>query len=211
MSDNTNVTANFDNTTDVKECKFHFKKVTDKESGIETKRPTVELNLRVPSVEGIVAILQAGGKQLELLQAAVADVVIAQARSILNDNDTMTAESFPHDQCAWDFIANMPDAEKRGRGIPKELWDDFVTDYIAIMPAITGKTTEQVSLAAKLFLNKFQQVKTNKPVVGKLREQLSIYANNSKNAETYIDCIKFLDDKAAALLEADETALLANL
>jgi hypothetical protein len=105
----------------------------------------------------------------------------------------------------------MPEAEKRGRGIPKELWDEFVTDYVSIMPAITGKSTEQVSLAAKLFINKFQQVKTNKPVVGKLREQLAIYTNNSKNAEQYIDCIKFLDDKAAALLEADETALLANL
>jgi len=208
---NAPVQANFDNKVDSKECKFHFKKVTDKDSGIETKRPTVELNLPVPSVEGIIAILEAGGKQLELLQSAVADVVIAQARSILNDSESMSADNFPFAQVAWEFIANMPEAEKRGRGIPKELWEEFVTDYVAVMPAVTGKSTEQVTLAAKLFINKFQQVKTNKPVVQKLREQLSIYANNSKQAENFVDCIKFLDDKAEALLEADETALLANL
>jgi hypothetical protein len=205
------ITANFDNKVDMKEYKFHFKTVKDKESGIETKRPSVELNLPVPSVEGIIAILEAGGKQLELLLSAASDIVTSQARSILNDNDGMTAKDFPLEQCTWEFIANMPEAEKRGRGIPKEVWDDFSADYIAVMPGATGKTTEQVALAAKLFLNKFQQVKSNKPVIAKLREQLAIYANNSKQAENFADCIKFLDDKAETLLQADEAALLANL
>lgn len=205
------IQANFDNTVDVKEYKFHFKTVKDKDSGIETKRPTIELKLPVPSVEGIIKVLEAGGKQLELLQSAVADIIVAQARSILSDNESMTADNFPLMQCTWEFISNMPEAEKRGRGIPKEVWEEFAADYIEVMPAITGKTSEQVALAAKLFLNKFQQVKTNKPVIGKLREQLAIYANNSKQAENYADCIKFLDDKANDLLEADESALLANL
>lgn len=208
---NAEITANFDNTVDVKEYKFHFKTQKDKDSGIETKRPTVELKLPIPSVEGIINILQAGGKQLELLQAAVSDIVIAQARSILNENEQMIADNFPVEQCTWEFISNMPEAEKRGRGIPKEMWEEFAADYIEVMPSVTGKTSDQVALAAKLFLNKFQQVKTNKPVVGKLREQLAIYANNSKQAENYADCIKFLDEKAEALLQADETALLANL
>ena len=210
-SQNQNIQANFDNTVDVKEYKFHFKTVKDKESGIETKRPTIELKLPVPSVEGIIAILEAGGKQLELLQSAVSDIVVAQARSLLSDNENMTADNFPYAQCTWEFVANMPEAEKRGRGIPKEVWEEFAADYIEVMPSITGKTSEQVALAAKLFLNRFQQVKTNKPVIGKLREQLAIYANNSKQAENFADCVKFLDDKANDLLEADETALLANL
>jgi hypothetical protein len=212
MSDTQNaVTANFDNKVDAKDYKFHFKTMKDKESGIETKRPTVELKLPIPSVEGIIAILEAGGKQLELLQNAVEQIVVSQARSILSDNEGMTDKDFPMDQCSWEFIANMPDAEKRGRGIPKEVWEEFAADYIEVMPSVTGKTTEQVALAAKLFVTKFQQVKTNKPVIGKLREQLAIYANNSKQAENFADCIKFLDDKAEALLQADEAALLANL
>ena len=205
------IVANFDNTIDVKEFKFHFKSVTDKESGIQTKRPTVELKLPIPSVEGIVAILQAGGKQLELLQTAVQDIVVAQARSILNDDDKITAENFPVLQCAWSFIAEMPEAEKRGRGIPKEVWEEFSADYISVMPGIAGKTAEQVALAAKLFVAKFQPVKTNKPVIQKLMEQLALYANNAPLAEQYADCIKFLHDKAETLLQADEAALASYL
>ena len=84
---NDHIQANFDNTVDVREYKFHFKTVKDKDSGIETKRPTIELKLPVPSVEGIIAILEAGGKQLELLQSAVGDIIVAQARSLLSDNE----------------------------------------------------------------------------------------------------------------------------
>jgi hypothetical protein len=204
----TDVQANFDNKVDVKDFKFHFKKVTDKESGIETKRPTVELKLPIPSVEGIIAILEAGGKQLELLLTAVENIVVDQARSMLSDNEAMAEHDFPMDQCTWDAIANMPEAEKRGRGIPKEVWADFVADYIAVMPAITGKSVESVSLAAKLFAGKYQAIKTNKPVIRKLKDQLAIYFNNSSQAEQFVDCVKFLDEKADTLLSADDTATL---
>jgi hypothetical protein len=105
----------------------------------------------------------------------------------------------------------MPDSEKRGRGIAKEIWEEFAADYLAVMPGITGKTAEQIGLAAKLLLNKFQQVKSNKPVIQKLKEQLAIYTNGSPNAETYFDCVKFLDEKADSLLQANEAAMLANL
>lgn len=200
------ITANFDNTVDMKEFKFHFKK-----DQLGNKRESVEKSLPVPSVEGLVKILETGGKGLELLLSAAADVVVSAARSILNDNETMTAKDFPLDQVMWDFIANMPESEKRGRGIPKEVWEEFAADYIQVMPGVTGKTEDQVSLAAKLFLNKFQSVKTNKPVLRKLQEQLTVYANNSTNAENYSDCVKFLSEKVETLLAADETAMLSNL
>lgn len=205
---NTNVAVNpnFDKNVDVKEYKFHFKK-----DDLGNKRETIELKLPVPSVEGLVRVMETGGKGLELLLSAVGDVIASQARSILNENDTMTAANFPIEQSIWDFIANMPDAEKRGRGIPKEIWEEFAKDYLAVMPGITGKTEEQISLAAKLFVNKFQSVKTNKPVVKKLKEQLAVYTNGSPNAEQFVDCVKFLDEKADTLLLADEAAMLANL
>jgi len=196
----------FDNKVDLKEYKFHFKK-----DNLGNKRETIELKLPSPSVEGLVAILEAGGKELEMLLKAAEDVTTAQARAILNENETMTAANFPIEQCTWEFIANMPESEKRGRGIAKEVWEDFAIDYMAVMPGVTGKSDEQVSLAAKLFLNKFQSVKTNKAVIKKLKEQLTIYTNGSPNAENFYDCIKFLDEKADTLLAADEAALLANL
>jgi len=200
------IVPNFDNKVDVKEFKFHYKK-----DELGNKRETTELKLPIPSVEGVVAILEAGGKGLDLLLVTIGDAVAAQARAILNENPTMAAAQFPTEQCLWDFIANMPEAEKRGRGIPKEIWEEFAADYLSIMPGLTGKTEEQVSLAAKLFLNKFQSVKSNKPVLKKLKEQLAVYTNGSPNAENFVDCVKFLDEKASTLLVADEAAMLANL
>lgn len=209
MSDNT-IAANFDNTVDLKDYKFNFKTTKDKETGEESKRPSIELKLPIPSVEGIVKILENGGKGLELLQEAVASIIIAQARSILNDNEAMTGAEFTADQCTWGFIANMPEAEKRGRGIAKEVWDDFTADYISVMPGLAGKTEEQVSLAAALFAKKLAPVKTNKKALGKLAEQLAIYANSAPQAEQYFDCIKFLDEKIKLLLNA-ETAKVEDV
>lgn len=206
-----NIEANFNNLVDNREVKFNFRTTKDEATGLETKRPSVELTLPVPSVEGIIAILKAGGKGLELLQEAVADVVVARAREIVSDKEDATAENFPFADLAWAAIANLPKAERKGRGIPKETWDDFAKDYIAIMPAITGKTAEQVGNAAKLLLNKFNPVKTNKPVIKLLQTQLALYLNSSANADQYSDCVEFLMQKADTLLALDDAALLANL
>jgi len=205
------ITPNFDKMHDKKAVKFFFKKVVDKETKEEFKRPTVELELPVPSVEGIIEILQQGGKALELLQDAVAEVVIGQARSIVNDREDISQSNFPLDKVLWEYIANLPKAERRGGGISKETWEAFSDDYVGVMPSVTGKSAEQVSNAAKILMNKFNLVKTNKPVLKLLKEQLAVYINSSPNAETYQECVEFLLNKADALLNMDEAALLANL
>ena len=67
---------NFDNKVDLKEFKFHYKK-----DELGNKRETTELRLPVPSVEGVVSILETGGKGLELLLNVIADATAAQARA----------------------------------------------------------------------------------------------------------------------------------
>lgn len=205
------ITANFNNLVDTKDYKFHFKKVKDEATGLESRRPTVELVLPVPSVEGIIKILEAGGKQLELLQDAVAEVIQDRAREIVNDKEDITQDNFPMDELSWEKIANLPKAERRGGGISKEVWEEFSADYITVMPAVTKKTAEQVGNAAKILLNKFNAVKTNKPVLKLLKDQLGLYVTNSPNAETYQECVEFLTKKADALLSVDEAKLLENL
>lgn len=206
------IQAKFDNKIDVKEVKFHFKKTKDQETGLEgTKRPTVELALPVPSVEGVISILENGGKGLELLLEAVQEIVISRAREIVNEKEDISQENFPLDELNWEKIANLPKAERRGGGISKETWEEFTKDYTAVMPGVTGKTAEQVTNAAKILLNKFNQVKTNKPVIKLLKDQLGLYVTNSPNAETYQECVEFLTQKADTLLSMDDAALLANL
>jgi len=205
------IKANFDNTIDVIDVKFHFKTVKDETTKVETKRPTVALSIPVPSVEGIVKSIETGGKALELLVEVVRDMVIARAREIINDNENITQENFPLESLAWEAIAALPKAERRGGGISKEVWEEFSKDYIAVMPGVTGKTAEQIGNAAKILLNKFNQVKTNKPVLKLLSAQLGLYTANSPQAESFTECVQFLMDKADSLLNMDEAALLANL
>lgn len=205
------IQANHNPLLDTKPTKFHFKSMEDKETGLKTKRPTVEINLVVPSVEGIIEIIQTGGKSLELLQEAVESVVQSRAREIINEKEDITEDNFPYEELLWEKIANLPKAERRGGGIAKETWEEFAADYIQVMPAVTGKSAEQVANAAKIFLNKFAAVKTNKPVLKLLKDQLAIYINNSSSAESYSDCIDFLNNKADNLINMDEAALIANL
>jgi len=209
------VAANFDNTVDKVAVKFNFRKVVTKDEAtgveVETKRPTVELELPLITVEGLVKALEAGGKQLDLVLEAVRDVQINRARELVNEKEDISADNFPYAQLSWEAISNLPKAERRGGGIPKEQWEDFAKDYVAIMPGVTGKKPEQIANASKILLNKFQQVKTNKPVLALLKEQLGIYANSSPNAEQYSDCISFLVEKADTFLSMDDAQLLANL
>lgn len=210
------IKANFDALIDIVPVKFNFKKTADTEdefgNKIEgTKRPSLELDLPVLSVEGIIKVMEVGGKELELLREAVNDVIVARARQIINDDEAITADSFPYAQLTWEAIANLPKAERRGGGISKETWAGFVADYIAIMPAAANKKIEAVQRAAKVFEKKFADVKTDKPVLKLLRDQLTIYINHSPNVEQFEECVSFLVNKANTLIEADSSNLLANL
>lgn len=199
------VHANFDNLTDVKEFKFNFKK-----DELGNKRPSVELKLGVPSVEGLVDILQTGGKGLELLLEAVSDIIASTARAIINAKEDITATSFPYNEIAWAFIAAIEPKERRGSGITKETWEEFAKDYVAIMPAVTGKTIDQVGNAAKLLAGRFLAIRTNKPVIQLLKDQLALYTTSSPNAENFVECIEFLNTKATVFINSTED-LTTNL
>lgn len=206
-----NIKTNYNFKVDVKPISFRFKKTTDKETGIETVRHPVDLAIPVPSIEGIIEILEKGEKGLELLMEAVEKVVTDRARDLLYDDHKLTAATFPVDQLSWEAIAALPKSQRRGGGIPKETWEEFAKDYIAVMPGVTGKTVEQVTNAAKILQNKLQAVKTNEPVLNLLVEQLTIYAENSPNLEEYKECVEFLVNKADQFLNTSEEELLANL
>ena len=205
------ISVNFDNKLDYKEAKFGFRKVTDKETGVETKRATVELSkVPVPSIEGIVAILEAGGKALELLQEAVAEVVLTRARDFINENEAVTSENFDYSVLDWNAIANL-EKEDRRSGISKETWEDFAKDYVEVMPAVSGTSAEQSANAAKIFVGKFASIKTKKDVIGKLKLRLSVYAEHSPKAGEFAEVIELLLKKADKLIEAKEVSLEENL
>ena len=212
------IKANFNNLVDVAETAFHFRKVVNEVkqpdgtvSKIETKRATVNIPIPAPSVEGLIEIIQAGGKGLELLMEAARDKVLEQAREYVNETLTVTEANFPYDMLAWEKIANLPKAERRGGGIPKELWEEFQADYVEIMPGLTGKPAANVENAAKVFVSKFANAKTNKPVLKVLNDQLGIYINNTTKGEQLLPVIDWLSSKMETLINTDETNLLLSL
>jgi hypothetical protein len=205
MTDTTTIQANHDTTVDSKDFTFHFKK--DK---LGNKRPSVELKLPVPSVEGIVAILEKGGKELELLQDAIYDVIRSQAAAIVSDDEKVTQTTFPSANVLWSFIANMPKADRRSSSIDPAVWEAFAKDYIEVMPAITNKSVEAVTNATVVYLKKFAIVKTNKDVLAKLKDQLSLYLEHSKNAEQFAEILDLLTSKADAYLGANDVEMLVS-
>jgi len=206
-----NIQVNYDSKVDVKPIQFNFKKNTDKETGIETVRNSVQIPIPFPSVEGVVGILEAGGLQMELLFEAIYKIVTDAAREYLYEDVTFTAATFPIDLVTWDAISKQPKAQRRGGGIAKEVWEGFAQDYVNVMPSVTGKTVEQIANAAKILLGKLAQVKTNEPVLNLLVGQLAIYADNSENIQEYQECVEFLLTKANTFLNVTDEQLLANL
>lgn len=186
---------------------FHFKK--DKKLGI--KRPTVELQVPAATPELIMDVLDKGGKELDLLLEVVNDALIAQARQQVNQKEDISQENFNPAEVNWKFLAELPPKERRGGGISKEDWAEFQEDYIEVMPGLTGKSEEQVTNAAKLFVARLQPVKTNKLFLTKLQEQLNIWFSKSPNAEDYQDIYEFLDNKMTEFLKKDDAELLANI
>lgn len=206
MTDQAEIVANVDKNLDTKEFKFRFKK--DK---LGVQRPTVVIsNAKVPSIEGIIEIIQTGGKGLEMLQETVSDVIRTSLAGFVGDNEGITEDQIDWSKFSWDAIANQPRAERKT--IDEETWQGFVQDYLTVMPAIANKSPEAVQNATIVYLKKFAQVKTNKEALNTLKDQLSLYIEHSKNAEQYQDVLDLLVSKLDTYLKADDiTALISNL
>jgi len=208
----TPVAVNFDNKLDYKQVKFGFREQTDKDTGVKTKRASVDLaKLPVPSVEGIVAILESGNeKAMTLLLEAVQDVVVSRARDVINENEAITSDNFDYSVLDWNVIANL-EKEDRRSAIPKEVWDDFAADYITVITSVSNSTKEQAAVAAKIFVGKFNAIKNKKDVIGKLKLRLSMYLEHTTKASDFAEIVEMLFKRADALIAAKEVNLEESL
>jgi len=187
------------------EMKFRFKK--DK---LGNQRSPVKLTVGVPSVEGIIAILEKGGKELELLQDALYDVIQGALRGYVADNEDAAQDKIDLTKFTWEAIANQPREDRRSGAISEEQWTAFSADYAAIMPSVTGKTAVQIGNAIEVFVKKFSMVKTNKPVLNALKVQLGLYMEHSPAASNFDDILELLTRRIETLLKADDVDQLVN-
>jgi hypothetical protein len=200
------ISPNVNKNIDTKDFSFRFKK--DK---LGNKRSNLELKGPVPSVEGIVSILEKGGKELELLFDCIYDTVRSQIYEKVSENEAYNQDNFPWDSVSWEVIANMPKEDRRSSTIAAEVWEAFAKDYISVMPGLTGKSQDAVTNATIVYLKKFAQIKTDKKSLRKLKEQLGLYTE-TPNAEQFEDVLTLLGRRADSYLAADDiTQLTSNL
>lgn len=191
---------------------FHFRSNGKDEKGNPIKRDTVNLLLSYPTVHGLVDIFNAGGKGLDKLVNLVSDAIDEHVRNVLTENPNFTSVNFPYELGTWDAYVNVPETERKLRGIAKEVWAAFRADYIAVITSATGKDQSVIEKGAKLMIDqRFSDVKSNKKALGKLAEYLTIYAEKSTQAENFADCVTTLYEKADTLLKADSDALADNI
>jgi hypothetical protein len=188
---------------------FHFR---SKDPATGEKRASITKDIPLLTLTGIISIIEAGDKGVELLLDTVNSVIIDQAREQFDSTEFLTTGEFPAGSLDWATIAAIPKAERTGNGIPKEVWTAFAKDYAEVMPqAIEGLKVEQAVAAAKLFVARLAPVKTNKPMVSKLGDRLNTWFASTPNAEVFAAVYEVLSAKVEALLAADDASLLENI
>ena len=202
--------------------KFNFKsrRITDEngnEIGRTKKQPSLTVDLPVPSIEEVIAMLQAGGAEAVLLMTQIGDTIYQAARGQFDeiieqfgddDSKEVTADMLNYDQLSISYLANLPPSSRGVQAISDEEWQAFFEDYLAVMVAATGKTEDRIKNHINLF-KRPQKAKANKEVLKVLVDQLDIYLASSGNLEDTGTCAVRIRDRFNKWISEPEKA--ANL
>lgn len=175
------------------------------------KRPQVVVEFDVPTAEGLVVLLQGDDEKVRnLLTDTIANLLTSHVRTYVDDDlefdqaklDALVAEG----KISLEAIANLPKSERNSIG--KEDLEQFRTDYVEFMPAITGKDIDKVKLAAEMMVQRFKPVAGKQDVLEVLAGQLAVFADKAPEeaVERNLRVISYLADKAQELMSVDITA-----
>lgn len=201
------IVVNQDSSVRNEEFVFRFKK--DK---LGNKRPDLKIVNPVITAEGIVKILETGGKGLELLLDSANDTYRSAIASWVSETAEAdaTQEKFPLDKFTWDAIANQDKKDRRTVQISDETWTGFSSDYLEVMKRVQpNRTEEQHKAAIQVYLLKFVPFKSDKKILKNLQNALTIYIENTQNGEEYSDILELLTRRLENYLAADDMAALA--
>lgn len=201
---------------------IRFRKTKDKDGKEVAARDPIDLVVPTLDKDGIIAMLSSVkedgtlSNEATLVIDACAEIVLSRSREVVSDlladNKEVSLATFPLDAVSWAAIANLPTAERKGRGIPKEVWDAFKEGYVSYFLA-QGFETTKVEAAVGLCLARLQPIKANKPMLSKLRGYVeSWFANTGADADAGMtEVFKFLNGKFEEFLNADEAKDLEKI
>lgn len=195
------------------ERKFRFNK-----DELGNQRAAVTLQVPVPSYNGIVSIINnaetvAGKKAFELMQQAMADVIVSELRTYVGDNTNAAQDTIPWDKFTFEAISQIPQGIRGVSAIAKELWDKFAKAYVAAMPALTNTTAEVAAARVGVLVQKFRPLTGNperKKIIENLMATLAVFVgSNTPGLEEFEPILEFLSKKADEL-KAEDTIVTAD-
>lgn len=188
-----------------KELSFFFRTRKEKnELGetVETKRPTVKLNIPVITLDGVINLINEGnGTKIAGLLSVLEDVIYKQAKEQVDENEAISQETLDVSKLTLDFILTLPPSSRSSTAPSEEQWKAFELDYPAIMAAVQpDRTAEQITLARDLFLKKLTPVKDKPKMLEVLKNYLALWFTNSKQQEELATVFEYLNNRADALI-----------
>lgn len=183
-----------------------------KKTGIKSKREGWKAVIPEITFTGLLESLK-DPKQQDFILSLANDAIYAQYRAQVSDNPTWkNQDEVDLGQLTLEYISNLPAGERRGGGIAKETWDEFVRDYVAVMTVLqSDKDPSKITNAATIFAKRLQPVKTNKQVLPVLQTYLGTWFQNSEKKEDFQDVFEFLVTKITDFLQKDDSQLLDSL
>lgn len=183
-----------------KEFKLRFKEVTLKdedgnEIGKAKKHPEVIFIAPVPSVEDIIQELTQESPIRTLVMDNIYDIIAAAAKNQVadwreqNPEGTFTATQIDLSKLTLRAIALTPKKERGGWAPSDQDIKDFVEDYKHTMLTLVGYDPKKVGTHCKNFEKGLIKIKSEKPILAKVKEILTVWAANTEgmedNAPTY--------------------------
>lgn len=186
---------------------FSFR--TNKDTG--EKRPTVEVNVPVPSAEGIAqALVHEDPKVVALVVETIQGLVISHVRSYVDEDKDFNQETLDklvaEGKFTLEALANLPKSERNV--LTKEELEAFAKAYIAVMPELTGKSVERVTAAAGLYVERYKRAAGDNAVLEILKQQLEVFINNAPEEVVleHSKALTYLSNKVDELLSVKVTA-----
>lgn len=182
---------------------------------IPTRAP-VSVTFPIPTWKGIQTFLNVDGEEGEKRRAFVLDLVHDMIEGAVHDqiyddaNPVDSQDQLNIDQLSLEYLFNLPKTERTGRGIPKEIWDEWTKDYIETMVSLGNRAEQKIGNAAEALARKFNTVKTNKKLVEFLKSELNVWATQTQNLEEYQGIYELLKKRADDILTLDEASQMSN-
>jgi hypothetical protein len=207
------------------EFKFNFKarnlyNEEGKVMGKGKKQPSVVTVLPIPTHNTVAAFLSdPASKESDLIMAAVSDLIYGHARNQFdeiidgfeeNDGRTVNAGMLDLAKLDLSYLANLPPSTRASTVPTEDDFKGFFADYLAVMPAATGKATAAIEKHIKLF-TKPAQLKANKPVMELLLSQLDLYMAHTTAIEETGATASYLRTKLDRWFKEPEKAIDLSL